>query len=87
MSDSIDHEGAGLSARAKTLRAKADAQTAETRTLQNMADFLRVGGSVSWDRWESLGPASKRALVVASGVVARERAALLAAALREASKP
>lgn len=64
-----DAAHARLKAEAARLRAKVAEDTPEARLIANAASFLRSGGSVSWDRWESMGPATRRAFDLAAHLV------------------
>lgn len=55
--------------------------------VENMASFLRSGGTLDWDRWEALGPMTKCAFAAAARVVAEEKTIALARALIILSTP
>lgn len=77
-------------ARELAARAKAEGESArDEAAVAGAIRFLRAGGTISWDRWGAMSPASQAVFDAAGRVVALERANLIAkalAALRPASQ-
>lgn len=80
MSDE-DAESVRRKAVAAELRDRLERESETARELEDAVAFLRAGGALDWDRWRGLGPVSKRVLGLAAEVVAKDRAARLAAAI------